>query len=336
MKKVAEFQGKEVIEYTVKNTQGMTLTALNYGAVITGLHVPYGEGQLHNTVLAHDDINEYEKNDVYFGALVGRTSGRTENAELNIEGKNYRLEKNDGENHLHGGNLGLTHRFFQVEPTENGLIFRYQSPHGEEGYPGNLSITVTYSLTEKNELHIDYNAETDAATPVNLTNHSYFNLGGNTVHDHQLKISSDYFYELRSDSIPLKKQKLDMFPIFDFREPKTLRTALNSEESQISIVGGGIDHPYELSSGLPAAVLSSEKTGLILTVETDDSALVVFTGNQLNSDMKANGRALEKHSAICLETQYRPNDIAGIILNPGEMYQKRTTFRFTNSTGHAR
>lgn len=331
MRKVAEFDGIAVNEYTVENNQGMKLTALNYGAVITGLFVPDGEGNLHNTILAFDDINQYEKNETFFGALVGRTSGRTENARFQIDGKEYLLEKNDGENHLHGGDRGFTHRFFQVEQTDSGLIFRYDSPHGEEGYPGNLSVTVTYTLTDKNELHIDYAAETDQATPVNLTNHSYFNLGGTTVADHQLKISSDYFYELREDSIPLKKQKLDMFPIFDFREPKTLKTALNSEEEQVKIVGGGIDHPFDLSSGLPAAVLSSEESGIVLTVETDHSALVVYTGNQLNESMKANGRSLEIHSAVCLETQHRPNDIEGILLSPGEMYQKRTTFRFTNA-----
>lgn len=333
MKKLTEIDGQDVIEYTLSNKLGMKVTALNFGAVITGIHFPERDGRLVNTVLAYDDPKQYADNSIFFGAAVGRTSGRTENAQFTLEGEVYQLAENDGKNNLHGGKKGLTHRFFQVEQGEHSLKFSYFSPDGEEGFPGNVELTITYTLTEKNELHIDYSAETDKATPLNLTNHSYFNLGDTTISEHTLQLSSDYFYELREDSIPVKKQSVENNTTFDFREPKPLKDALDKDDPQILMVQGGIDHPFELNSGLPAAILKNEKNGIVLTVETDNPAIVVYTGNMLDQSIKANGRNLQQHSAVCLETQHVPNEIEGIILHPGESYEKRTTYRFTNSAG---
>ncbi|SDO27529.1 aldose epimerase family protein [Alkalicoccus daliensis] len=333
MKKLTEIQGRDVVEYTLTNKAGMKVTALNFGAVITGMHVPDGEGNLHNTVLAYDNPENYADNSVFFGAAVGRTSGRTKDAQFELDGSVYELAPNDGSNNLHGGKSGFTHRFFEVEQTENKLKFSYDSPDGEEGFPGNVALTITYSLTERNELHIDYAATTDKATPLNLTNHSYFNLGDGDITDHTLQLSSDYFYELDEESIPVKKQSADNNPVFDFREPKKIKEALYAEDPQIAIVQGGIDHPFELNSGLPAAILKNEQNDITLTIETDNSAIVVYTGNMLGEEIQANGRKLSRHSAVCLETQHVPDDIPGIILRPEEKYEKRTTYRFTNTAG---
>ncbi|WP_147803107.1 aldose epimerase family protein [Alkalicoccus halolimnae] len=327
MEKKAVFQGKDVIEYTIENKNGMKLKALNYGGAITGLYPPTKE-EMTNLILSYDDYGLYEMNPYYLGAIIGRTSGRTAEGLANVEGEVFELAKNDGNNHLHGGEKGFARSFFDVEAKQQDLIFRYSSPDGEDGYPGTVDLKVTYTLSDDNQLIIDYQAETDQTTPLNLTNHSYFILNGDTILDHELLLNSEFFYELKEGSLPDKMTNVNDNSHFDFQNAKLLGEVLTKNDPQLNIAGGGIDHPFLLKSGTPAAVLSHPESGRMLNVFTNDSAVVVYTGNQIKEDIKMNGRAGIKHGAVCLETQSIPDHVEDILLRPEDTYKKRTVIQY--------
>ncbi|QKS70671.1 galactose mutarotase [Paenalkalicoccus suaedae] len=331
MKQVGRFDGKAVYEYELHNDSGMKVTALNYGATLTGIYTPDRHGEIENVLLKYDDYKKYEKNDGYIGSLVGRTSGRTKHGVFHVDGLRAEVDKNDGNNHLHGGNKGLSHVFWDVEEKGHELIFTYKSPDGEGGYPGNVAIKVTYTLTEKNQFVVTYHATTDTTTPINLTQHAYFRLSGTktkSILHHELMLNSNYFYTIDSESLPVAKTSVEEHPAFDFRKPKLLKKAIYEKDDQITLASGGIDHPFVLNDGEIAAVLMEKESGRRMTIRTDDEAIVIYTGNMLLEGTKMNTKPVFQHGAICLETQQIPNHIDLVLVKPDEEYKKVTTFTF--------
>ncbi|MCR6110134.1 galactose mutarotase [Bacillus sp. A301a_S52] len=338
MKKVAEFGNEEIIAYTIKNKVGMTLTALNYGAAITEICVSDRYGKKENVVVTYDNIEDYEDNPYYLGVVVGRTAGRTKDGLLMVNGNNYQLEKNDGNNHLHGGVKGLAKRVWNVEEKQSSLVFTYVSEDEEDGYPGQVSFKLTYELTDNNELIISYYAETDAMTPINLTNHTYFNLSGDKkrdIQEHSLQVASSNVYELDNESIPTGIVPVDKFRELDFRNAKKVKEAFFSDHDQIVKVGNGIDHPFLLEGDSieEKIALIDHMSGRKLLVKTSDPAVVIYSGNQIKSTPLLNGGTANKYDGICLETQMPPNETERYLINKGEIYQKQTIFSFDTLDG---
>lgn len=331
-KKVATFAGEEIYSYKIENTQGMSLKALNYGAAITELNVPDQHGQSENVVIHYDDISFYETNPYFLGVVVGRTSGRTKDAKLTFDDQIIQLDKNDGNNHLHGGSEGLAKRVWQVTQKNNTLIFEYISPDGEDHYPGTVKFKVSYTLEESNQLVINYWAKPDARTPINLTNHTYFNLSGDKKRDilnHRLTISSSKFYELDEESIPVRLTDVQSRPSLDLREGKSINEVVNGNDEQIIIVGGGLDHPFVFDNSSDEKVaLFDPESRRSLKIQTTDPAIVVYSGNQVKDSPALNGGTAEKYAGICLETQMPPNETESYVIEKGDIYEKQTIFSF--------
>ncbi|WP_416149090.1 aldose epimerase family protein [Salipaludibacillus sp. HK11] len=330
--KVATFSGEEIYAYTIENGKGMSLTALNFGAAITEINVPDKNGLTENVVINYQDISNYEVNPYYLGIVVGRTSGRTKEGLLKFEDQAIQVEKNDGNNHLHGGIKGLAKSIWEVTEKKDSLIFEYVSPDGEDGYPGTVTFKVSYVLSEDNQVTINYWASPDKKTPINLTNHTYFNLSGNKKTDilnHSLKLASPSFYELDKESMPVRVVKVDDHPTFDFRKGKLVKDVVDGGYEQTDIVGGGIDHPFLLDDSVEEKItLTDPESGRTLTVKTDDPAVVVYSGNQVKQTPTLNGGTAEKYAGICLETQMPPNETESYLIEKGEVYRKQTVFSF--------
>jgi len=330
--KVATFSGEDIYSYKITNSQGMSLTALNYGAAITELNVPDKHGNNENVIINYDDISLYETNPYFLGVVIGRTSGRTKGAMLEFNDQKIQLEKNDGNNHLHGGNKGLAKRIWQVTQMNNSLVFKYVSPDGEDDYPGEVEFKVSYTLEENNQLVIEYWAKPDAATPINLTNHTYFNLSGNkkrNILNHRLSISSSIFYELDEESIPVRLTDVQRRPCFDFRKGRVLSEVMADGDEQISLVGGGLDHPFIFDHSIEEKVFLSEPISRrTLQVKTTDPAVVVYSGNQVKESPYLNGGTGDKYAGICLETQMPPNETESYVIGKDEIYEKKTVFTF--------
>ncbi|MDT8858841.1 galactose mutarotase [Alkalihalobacillus sp. MEB130] len=331
--------GKAVTSFTLKNNQGIEVTCINYGCIITNIMTPNQEGRFENIVLGFDSIEEYVKHGApYYGAVVGRVAGRMKKGQFELEGKAYSLPKTDGDNHLHGGVEGFSHKIWIATVFEKehevGVEFTYHSEDGEEGYPGNLDVKVTYTLTASNKLIIKYEAESDQTTLVNLTNHSYFNLSGNLKKDvlnHVLTLPSNQFLELASDMIPTGKAIDVEGTPFDFRKERRIGDGIGSELEQIQLVGNGYDHPFLLQE--KKMLLKDEESGRVMTVETDEPCVVLYTGNHLKGDYEVRGVKSENYLGLCLETQGPPDSIhhpqfSSCILRKGELYQTSTTFTF--------
>ncbi|MBD8067733.1 aldose epimerase family protein [Bacillus sp. PS06] len=337
-----EFNGQTVFEYSLKNNNGMEITCINFGCVITSIRTPDKDGVIENVVLSYNTFEEYKKNLPYFGAVCGRVAGRINGAEFELEGKKYTLAKNNGENHLHGGEQGYSHVLWESAVFESaeevGVEFFYTSPDKEEGYPGNLTLKVVYTLTNKNELLISYHGQSDETTLVNLTNHTYFNLSGNSkrsIADHVLTMKSDQLIELRDDLIPTG-QLIDVGDTpFDFRQGRKIKDGIDSTHPQNVLVGHGYDHPLLLSSNHDKEiVLEDEKSGRRLTVETDEPCVVLYTGNFLEDNYKLTGVSSTNHYGLCLETQGPPDSIhqpefASCVLEKGKEYRTQTKFTFS-------
>ncbi|CAM3976606.1 aldose epimerase family protein [Alkalicoccus chagannorensis] len=325
-----QIQVSELEEFTVKNDAGMTLTVLNFGAVVTGVYLP---GVEENMVLRFDDLHTYVENPGYLGAVIGRTAGRTEGAAFELDEKTYELAANDGKNHLHGGEKGFAHSFFDIETEGSSVICRLHSPDGEDGYPGNVDVTVTYHLTADNELQIFYDAETDSVTPLNLTNHAYFCLGSTSVENMQFQLHAHSYGVLKEGSIPAYYEHLDEDPLFDFREKKKMGDAFDQTHAQVQMAGGGIDHPFVLQDGNPAAVLYNPENQVSMSVRTDQPAVVVYTANQMGGGdgVTVNGREPRPYAAVCLETQHVPNETEQILLHPDEKWRSMTAYAFHQS-----
>jgi aldose 1-epimerase len=335
--------GRPVEEYTLRNANGLEMRVMTYGGIITSLKVPDRFGQFEDIVLGFDAIDGYLKDPPYFGAIVGRYGNRIANAHFTLNGTTYKLAANNGPNHLHGGVNGFDKMLWSAVPgdTAEGLSVTLSrtSPDGEEGYPGTLQASVRYTLTDKNELAIDYRATTDKATPVNLTQHSYFNLAadGGDILGHELTIHASRYTPVDSTLIPTGELAPVPGTPFDFQKATPIGARIDADNVQLKN-GGGYDHNWVLDrsgSGLqPAARLVDPKSGRTLDVATTEPGLQFYSGNFLDGTITGKGGRVYKHrSGLCLETQHYPDSpnhptFPSTILQPGQTYSSKTVFTF--------
>jgi aldose 1-epimerase len=332
--------GKLVDLFTLTNSQGLCAKITNYGTIITELRVPDRQGRLGNIVLGFDNLRQYlVGNPSYLGCTVGRVANRTAKGLFQLDGKKYKLAVNNGPHHLHGGARGFDKVLWAseiVKGKEPAVAFTYLSRDGEEGYPGNLDVTVLMTLTSGDELRIDYTASSDRATPVNLTNHSYFNLaGGGNVLGHELKLAAKAYIPVDATSIPTGKQVPVAGTPFDFTKRKTIGRDLAGLTGKPI----GYDHNFVLKGGgqrLAACATVYERTfGRVLEVRTTEPGVQVYTGNWLDGTQCGHGGIYyTQHSGLCLETQHFPDSLhhprfPSIILRPGQTYTQTTTYKFT-------
>jgi aldose 1-epimerase len=328
--------------FVLTNRQGVQVRAITYGGIITSLRVPDRAGTMADVVHGFDSIEGYLKGHPYFGSIVGRYGNRIARGQFSLGGQTYTLAVNNGPNHLHGGLKGFDKAVWQGEPLPNGtgVAFSRTSPDGEEGYPGNLKARVTYTLSDANELSIAYEATTDKPTPVNLTQHTYFNLAGHDSGDilgHELTIHADRYTPVDSTLIPTGELAPVAGTPFDFRKGERVGARINTAHEQLKHAGG-YDHNFVLNrtgDGLqPAARLVDPKNGRTLEVSTSEPGLQFYSGNFLDGRLTGKGDVVYAHrSGLCLETQHFPDSpnkpgFPSTILNPGETYRTSTVFRF--------
>lgn len=330
-------QGAPVTAYTLTNTQGAECVLLDYGCTVQALKVPDEKNAFIDVVLGYDSVSEYEEHDGYFGAAIGRMANRVGASVFTLGGKSYPLAANDGVNHLHGGIKGFDKYIWTAEPSGNNTLrFSRVSPDGEEGYPGTLFVSVSYTLTDENALVIRYDADTDADTVISLTNHSYFNLNGSgSALNHILQIFADRFTENDAACLPTGKFLDVAGGPFDFAAPKALGRDIDENDEQLAC-GHGYDHNYVLSGaeGLKkAAVLFSPDSGIRLTVSTTLPGMQLYSANWLSPRKGKLGAQISPRGAVCLETQLFPNalacpDFPSPILRAGEHYHSETVYQF--------
>ena len=317
---------------TIRNSSGASPSVLDYGATIQSLCVPDREGHLVDVVLGYDTEEEYRTQGAYLGATIGRVGNRIGGAVFSLNGKTYELAKNDGENHLHGGASGFNDKVWTVRTEGNRIVCERISPDGEENYPGNLSVRVTFTLTENNELKITYDADTDADTPVNLTNHSYFNLnGGGTILEHSLRVNGERITANGAGCLPTGVLAPVAGTAFDFRTEKKIGADIDADEEQLKLVGG-YDVNYVLS-GEEAAVLYSQETGIEMTVRTDLPGMQLYSGNFLTERKGKGGSVIHRRDGVCFESQLFPNAMncygfPSPILHAGEHLHTETVYAF--------
>jgi aldose 1-epimerase len=336
--------GKSVELYTLTNRQGMQVMITNYGGRVVKLIIPDRQGNMADVVLGFDDLQGYLGNNPFFGALVGRYANRIGNARFKLDEVEYKLEANDGKNSLHGGSQGFDKKVWKAKEMAGGgpaLELTYLSKDGEEGYPGNFTATVVYTLTNNNELKIDYKAVTDKDTVVNLTNHSYFNLAGQGNGDilkTELTIDADRFTPVDATLIPTGElRKVEGTPL-DFRKPTAIGARINADDEQMRF-GKGYDHDFVLNRKGPGLVLAARAvdpdSGRELEVYTTQPGVQFYTGNFLDGSVKGKGGvAYPKRSGFCLETQHFPDspnkpNFPSTELKPGHTYHEVTVFKFS-------
>jgi aldose 1-epimerase len=331
--------GENVEIFSLSNEMGMEIRITNYGGIITAINVPDRSGRVGDVVLGHDSLEGYLNRSRYFGALIGRYANRIARGRFVLNGCEYQLATNNGPNHLHGGLKGFDKVVWAVSQVRDALQLSYSSKDGEEGYPGNVRATVSYSLTEANELRIQYLATTDADTIINLTNHSYFNLaGGGTVLGHEVTINADAFTPVDKTLIPTGEIRAVEHTPMDFTAATAIGARIDDDDEQLRNCGG-YDHNFVLqpSSGTlrTAATVYDPKTGRILEVSTTQPGLQFYSGNFLDgSIIGKEGRAYVKRSGCCFETQHFPDspnhpNFPSTVLRPGEQYQHTTVFKFS-------
>ena len=338
-------EGKQVDLFKISHQDGMIVTIINYGAIVTSLFVPDKEGVLADIVLGYETLKEYVEDRSYFGATVGRIGNRVADGKFVLDGVEYELARNDGENHLHGGIKGFNKRIWAPEIIDHRgiptLKMTYLSKDGEEGYPGNLRISVSYSLTNDNGLKIDYAAETDKLTILNPTHHSYFNLSGagnGEILDHVLTINADTFTPVREGLIPIGEIRDVTGTPLDFRNPKAIGERINANDEQITL-GLGYDHNWVLNnwdSSLNLAVtLYDSRSGRFMEVFTTEPGMQFYSGNFLDGSITGKeGKIYHHRSALCLEADHFPDspnqpDFPPVTLGPGETYEQTTIYRFS-------
>lgn len=320
--------GTAVKLFTLSNAKGMVAKIMSYGAIITELQAPDRSGAMTNVVLGADSLDQYLKGFPGSAAVIGRVANRIAKARFSLDGVEYKLAANNGPNHLHGGPKGFAHVVWQgkalpVGPHEAAVRFTYLCKDGEEGYPGNLTVTVTYTLTDDNELRLDYEAVTDKATPVNLSNHAYFNLAGHgTVLDHELWLAADRYTPADDQLIPTGEIASVKGTPLDFTTP----TRIGARIEQLKPKLNGYDHNFVLPGGGGSLVLaaraSDPKSGRVMAVRTTEPGVQLYTGNHL------------KHGGLCLETQHYPDSVnhpgfPSTILRPGRTFKSTTAFDFS-------
>ncbi len=339
IRNIIRLEDKDVCLITVSNKNNIQLKLLNYGAVMMELIAPDREGNLENIILTYEDPMDYIKNKPYFGATIGRTAGRIGGAGFTLSGEEYRLEKNDGSNQLHGGRSGFSFKLWDYKVVEeenrSSVEFTYLSKDMEEGYPGNLTARVIYTLTDDNELIIEYQAVSDRDTLCNLTNHSYFNLSGNykrKVFEQCLTMKSDHFLETDKNLVPTGKLIEVRDTPMGFNTRKLIGRDMG-EDYQPLKAANGYDCPWMLSGSSEQIELYDEKSGRRMTISTTYPCAVVYTYNFADNERLMYGKAGSKGDGICFETQYEPDGInhPGMhraILKAGDGYNEKTVFRF--------
>ncbi len=340
--------GRAVEEYRLRNAAGVGVRFITFGGIITSVRAPDRQGRFANVALGFESLAEYEGEHPYFGAITGRYANRIGGGEFSLDGETYQLFKNDGGNSLHGGEFGFDKRIWAAREVDGVVELSYRSPDGEEGYPGNLDVTVRYCLDEDNGLRIDYAAETDAPTVVNLTNHSYFNLQGEgegTIYDHVLTLNADQFTPTDAGQIPTGEiAPVDGTP-FDFRRAKTIGSGQRSADAQI-VAAKGYDHNFVLNrDGLAegelglAARVYEPRSGRVMEVWTTEPGLQFYAGNFLDATLVgASGRLYRQSDGFALETQHFPDSpnkpgFPSTVLRPGERFESTTVYRFSTDAG---
>ena len=338
--------GANVDQYTLKNSNGMEVSVISFGGIITSLKAKDRDGKNEDVVLGFDNLGDYENKSPYFGALIGRYGNRIKEGKFSLDGVEYKLAKNNGENHLHGGLKGFDKVIWDVEVEVNkssaSLMLRYTSVDTEEGYPGNLGVKVTYTLTNEDELKVKYEAETDKKTIVNLTQHSYFNLSAGLRKDilgHEITIDADYFLPVDMTLIPTGEIREVVQTPFDFREFKVVGDDIDLDDTQITY-GNGYDHCWVLNNqdeGVRFVASAYDPlSGRLLEVFSDQPGIQFYSGNFLDGTLQSKeGGNYEFRSGFCLETQHYPNspnqeNFPSVILNPGEKYNSETIFKFSS------
>ncbi len=331
-------QGQEVDIFTLANSRGLTLKVMNLGCTLVSVKMPDRRGRPEEITLGYDSLEEYLAGGSYFGALIGRFANRIAAGQFNLEGRRFTLARNENNrHHLHGGERGFDKRLWRAEeqrtPDEAAIVFSYLSPEGEEGYPGDLSVTARYSLNEDNELIFAYRAETSRPTPVNLTNHSYWNLAGagsGSILDHKLRLNCSSYLPVDAQLIPTGEITAVEGTPMDFTRAKPIGRDFES-------TAGGYDHCFVVSHGEKeltfAGHLYEESSGRGMELYTSKPAVQLYTGNFLDDVRGASDRLFARHGALCLETEFfpdAPNQPAfpSAILRPGEVYAHRTLQRF--------
>lgn len=336
--------GRFVEAYTLRNGQGMEMVVLTYGGIIQSLKAPDRSGQLDDVVMGFDTIAEYEQHSPYFGSLIGRVGNRIAGGSFTLDGQTYTLARNNGPNHLHGGVRGWDKLIWAADAFQDetgaGVVLTLTSPDGDEGYPGTVTAHVKYTLTPDNRLIVNYHATTDKPTIINLTQHSYFNLGGAKTTDilgHELTIHANQFTPVDATLIPTGTvAPVDGTP-FDFRTPAAIGVRIDADDEQIRR-GPGYDHNFVLTrsgDGLqPAASVYEPVTGRTLDIHTTEPGLQFYAGNFLDGSFTGKGgRAYPRRSGFCLETQHFPDapnhpSFPSIVLRPDGEYRSQTVFAF--------
>ena len=339
--------GREVFSYTLKNKNGVKVKILSYGGAIAKIKVPDRNGCFSDIVGGYDCIESYVGGDGYQGALIGRVGNRIARGRFELMGKEYKLFINNGVNHLHGGEFGFDKKIWEVTVINDGdepeISLHTVSPDGEEGYPGNLDVTVVYKLSDRNGLSIKYTAKTDKATPINLTNHTYFNLGGyasGSIHPLRLTLDADTYLPTDETLIPTGEFKPVEGTPFDFRKGKTVGEDITVDNTDL-VIAGGYDHCFNFTGGeteLPVkrGELYDEASGRVMELYTNQPCVQFYSGNFLTNEkypFKGGYRQVPQ-TFLCLETQKMPdsinhNDFTDTVLHPGEVYEHITEYRFS-------
>ena len=342
-KPFGEIDGKSVELYTLSNESGAKVSITNYGGTVTSIVVPDKGGKMGDVVLGFDSVAEYVEKSPYFGCITGRYANRIANGKFTLDGKDYSVATNNDPNHLHGGLKGFDKKIWKARIGNMGdspsLVLTYTSPDGEEGYPGTLNNSVTYTWTQDNALRIRYKSTTDKPTILNLTNHSYFNLAGEgdkTNLQHRVKINAEHYNPIDETSIPTGIAPVEGTP-FDFRKPTQIGKRINEENEQLKN-GKGYDHNFVLKKTddgklMPAAVVTEPTSGRILTVKTTEPGIQFYTGNFLDDLKGKGGKNYAHRSAFCLESQTFPDspnqkEFPSPVLRPGETYSQVTVYHF--------
>jgi aldose 1-epimerase len=338
--------GQQVDLYTLRNTRGAEAKITNYGAIVTSLKVADRNGKFDDVVLGFNDFDSYLKNDPYFGAIVGRYGNRIAKGRFTLSGVEYKLATNNGENHLHGGIKGFDKVVWTGRELKSAagpaVVMTYLSKDGEEGYPGNLNVRVVYTLTNNNELKIDYTATTDKDTVTNITHHSYFNLAGEgngDILNHLVTINANRFVPTDAGSIPKGELKIVAGTPFDFLKPMAIGARINQDDEQLKF-GNGYDHTWVIN-GRPgvmrlAATAYEATSGRVMQVWTTEPGVQFYTGNFLNGTLTGkSGKVYQRRFGFCFETQHYPDSpnhpaFPTTTLKKGQTYKSTTIYRFSS------
>jgi len=336
--------GTEVGLYTLTNRRGMEVGLIDFGGIVTSIKVPDRAGTAVDVVLGFDSLDGYVKNPPYFGAIVGRYANRIAKAQFTLDGKTYKLAANSGPNTLHGGMKGFDKTVWQSEPFEHGnevgVVLTHTSPDGDEGFPGTLTMRVTFTLSDANELSLDYTAITDKPTVVNLTHHDYFNLAGEGSGDvlgHELLINADRYTPVDATLIPTGELANVAGTPFDFRMPTAIGARINADAVQLKR-GSGYDHNFVINRDnddlVMAARVEEPKSGRVLEVRTTEPGVQFYSANFLKGNTGKSGHPYPNRGAFCLETQHFPDSpnhpaFPTTTLRPGEQFHSRTVYTFS-------